>query len=47
MSILAMFVITLMVAEFGLHVIYHWKTGKAGTEEPAFAYLKDIAKLFH
>lgn len=47
MKALIMIITVLVIAEFGVHVIYHWKTGKAGTEEPAFAYLKDIAKLFH
>lgn len=33
---------TLVVAEFGIHVIYHAKTGKAGLYDKPFAYLKDI-----
>ena len=47
MSFIAMIGITLIVAEFGLHVIYHWKTGKAGMEDPAFAYLKDVWRWLH
>lgn len=42
MQILILIVATLVVAEFGVHVIYHAKTGKAGIEEPPFDYLKDI-----
>lgn len=33
---------TLVILEFGLHTIYHAVTGKAGMNDPAFSYLKDI-----
>lgn len=39
------FVVGFLVAlELGVHMIYHWKTGKAGLYDPPFAYLKDIFK---
>lgn len=39
------FVVSFLVAlELGVHMIYHWKTGKAGLYDPPFAYLKDIFK---
>ena len=38
----ALVVITLVVLEFGIHVIYHAKTGKAGLNDPPFEYLKEI-----
>lgn len=43
---LAIFVlISLLVAlELGIHMIYHWETGKAGLYDRPFAYLKDIFK---
>ena len=41
-QILIMILATAVVAEFGIHVLYHWKTGKAGLLEPPFDYLKDI-----
>lgn len=40
--ILIMILATAVVTEFGIHVLYHWKTGKAGLLEPPFEYLKDI-----
>ena len=37
------FIISFLVAiEFGVHMVYHYKTGKAGLYDPPFAYLKDI-----
>lgn len=42
LKILLMIVITLVVLEFGIHVIYHAKTGKAGLYDPPFDYLIDI-----
>ena len=33
---------SLVALEFGIHVIYHAITGKAGLYDPAFSYLKDI-----
>lgn len=33
---------TLVVIEFGVHIIYHAITGKAGLYDPPFQYLKDI-----
>ena len=44
MKILAMILITLVTAEFALHIIYHAVTGKAGLYDPAFAYLQDIKR---
>ena len=41
-QIIIMILATAVVAEFGIHVLYHWKTGKAGLLEPPFEYLKDI-----
>ena len=38
---------TLVVAEFGMHVIYHAVTGKAGLNDRPFAYLKDIFVVFN
>ena len=39
------FVVGFLAAlELGIHMIYHWKTGKAGLYDPPFAYLKDIFK---
>jgi len=36
-------VLCLIVAlELLIHMIYHWKTGKAGLYDPPFSYLKDI-----
>ena len=42
MQYLILAVMTLITAEFGLHIIYHAKTGKAGLYDPPFDYLKDI-----
>lgn len=37
------FILASIVAlEFGIHIIYHWKTGKAGLYDPPFDYLIDI-----
>lgn len=37
------FVLAFLVAiELGIHMIYHYKTGKAGLYDPPFIYLKDI-----
>lgn len=33
---------TVVIIEFGIHVIYHALTGKAGLNDRPFAYLKDI-----
>lgn len=43
--ILAMLAITAIVAEFGLHIIYHWKTGEAGLYDPAFEYMKHLDRI--
>lgn len=43
--ILVMLLTTAIVAEFGLHVIYHWKTGEAGVNAPAFRYLKHLDRM--
>lgn len=34
----------LVILEFGLHVIYHAITGKAGLNDAPFEYLKSICK---
>lgn len=39
-----MIIITLVAIEFGAHIIYHAKTGKAGLNDPAFDYLKKMIK---
>lgn len=44
MNIVALVIISLIVLEFGIHVIYHAVTGKAGLYDPAFSYLKNIFK---
>ena len=44
MGILLLIFCTLVVLEFGVHVIYHAVTGKAGLYDPAFSYLKDLFK---
>lgn len=41
-QILLLIFASLVVLEFGIHVIYHMVTGKAGLYDPAFSYLKDI-----
>ena len=33
---------TLVAIEFGVHIIYHAVTGKAGLYDKPFDYLKDI-----
>lgn len=39
------YILSLLVAiELLVHMIYHYKTGKAGLYDPPFAYLKDIFK---
>ena len=42
MRVLIMILISLVVAEFGVHVVYHAATGKAGLYDPPFDYLKDL-----
>lgn len=41
-QIIIMIIATLVTLEFGVHVIYHAKTGKAGLYDKPFDYLKDI-----
>lgn len=41
-QVLVIIAITVIVGEFGIHVIYHAVTGKAGIEDDAFSYLGDI-----
>ena len=37
------YIIAILVAiELLVHMIYHWKTGKAGLYDPPFAYLKEL-----
>ena len=37
------YIIAILVAvELLVHVIYHYKTGKAGLYDPPFAYLKEL-----
>jgi hypothetical protein len=47
MQYLILTVMTLIVAEFGIHVVYHAITGKAGLYDPPFEYLIDIARRLH
>ncbi len=47
LKILVMVLISLVVIEFGVHVIYHAVTGKAGVNEAPFDYLKEIFKWEH
>ena len=47
LKILLMILITLVVVEFGVHIIYHAKTGKAGLYDPPFDYLIDIWRKVH
>lgn len=42
LKILVMILISLVVIEFGIHVVYHAITGEAGVNEAPFDYLKDI-----
>ena len=42
MQILLLILCILVALEFGIHVIYHAITGKAGLYDPAFSYLEDI-----
>lgn len=42
MPIILLIFCALVVLEFGVHVIYHAVTGKAGLYDPPFFYLKDI-----
>ena len=37
---------TLVALEFGVHIIYHAKTGKAGLYNPPFEYIKDIVEYY-
>lgn len=41
-EIVVMVLMSLVVLEFGVHIIYHAVTGKAGLYDPPFEYLKDI-----
>lgn len=47
LQILLMIFATLVAIEFGIHVIYHAKTGKAGLNDRPFTYLKDIWRSAH
>ena len=42
MSYLILAAMTLVAVEFGVHIISHAVTGKAGLYDPPFSYLKDI-----
>lgn len=42
MQYLILTVMTLVAVEFGVHIIYHAITGKAGLYSPPFDYIKDI-----
>lgn len=44
MGVIVLIIATAVVAEFGLHVIYHAKTGRAGLMDPPFDYLKELLK---
>lgn len=39
---IALIFASLVVLEFGIHVIYHAVTGKGGLYDPPFSYLKII-----
>ena len=43
-GVLFLVIATLVILEFGVHVIYHAKTGKAGLYDRPFDYLKDILR---
>ena len=43
-KIVVMVFVSLVVLEFGVHVIYHAVTGKAGLYDPPFEYIKEILK---
>lgn len=47
LSVLFFVVGFLVAAELGVHMIYHYKTGKAGLYDPPFDYLKDIWRNVH
>ena len=47
LKILVMALISLVVIEFGVLVIYHAVTGKAGVNEAPFDYLKEIFGTGH
>ena len=36
----------LVAAELFVHMIYHYKTGKAGLYDPPFAYINDIHRIY-
>ena len=42
LSVLFFILAFLVALELGVHMTYHYKTGKAGLYDPPFAYLKDI-----
>ena len=44
MQYVALAAMTIVAIEFGVHIIYHAVTGKAGLYDPPFDYLKDIWK---
>lgn len=44
LKIVLMVLITAVVVEFGVHVVYHAVTGKGGLYEPPFGYFRDILK---
>lgn len=41
---IALIFASLVVLEFGIHIIYHAVTGKGGLYDPPFSYLKIIFK---
>ena len=45
-GILMLLGMTLVAVEFGLHIVYHWKTGKAGLYDAPFKYLKSIDRIW-
>ena len=42
MQYIILAIMTIITIEFGVHIIYHAITGKAGLYDPPFDYLKDI-----
>ena len=42
MQYIILSIMTIVAIEFGVHIIYHAVTGKAGLYDKPFDYLKDI-----
>ena len=46
MMYVVLVLMTLVCIEFGVHIIYHAVTGKAGLYDPPFQYLRDIWRAY-